>query len=117
MKNSLVRIFNLWRYVKLKTHPSQIFKMFRDLLKIRQVLYNMLFTKLLLEFVCITLVAGESPNLPRISFDLTIPLNKLLFGNILKSDFKNTLLSTNFFNNDTGSRETVTLLYAAGRNA
>jgi len=73
--------------------------------------------KCLLELICIKSVASESIDLPRISFDLTIPLNKVLYGNISKSDLKNTLLSTNFFNDDTGSREIVGLLYAAGINA
>jgi len=73
--------------------------------------------KVLLGIICVNSVASESPTLPRISFDLTIPLNKVLSGIISKSDFKNTLISTNFLNDDTGSREIVGLLYAAGRNA
>jgi len=77
----------------------------------------MVILKLLLGLFCIKFVTSESPNLPRISFDLTIPLNKVLSGNISKSDFRNTFISTNFFDNDTGHRETVVLLYVAGINA
>jgi len=78
----------------------------------------MVILKLLLELFCIKFVTTSvSQNLPVISFDLTRPLNKVLSGNISKSDFKNTFMSTNFFNDDTGSREIVGLLYAAGRNA
>jgi len=92
--------------------------MFRGQLKLRHLLQCMVLSKLLLNLTCIKFVAGdESPNLPIISFDLTIPLNKVLSGNISKSDFKSTLVSTILHKNNTGSKETIGLLYAAGTNA
>jgi len=77
----------------------------------------MVFLKIVLLLVSISFVSSADFNLPKISFDLTIPLNKVLSGEISKEDFKDTLVSTIFFNNDTGSRELVNLLYATGINA
>jgi len=88
--------------------------MFRGYLKIRYLLQCMVLFKFLLQLICIDPVASESPILPKITFDLTLPLNRVLSGDISKSDFKKTLFSNYFFKNDVDSGETVTFLYAAG---
>jgi len=72
--------------------------------------------KILAHLICFKLVASEDPNLAKIIYDLTIPLNNVLSGGTSKTEFKETLISSPIFRNNEANTDTVYLLYAAGPN-